>query len=42
MKLPVIIVQSISSINYPTLENCLFGSAKLTKNADIAKYGYWI
>ena len=26
--------------NYPTLENCLFGSAKLTKNADIDKYGY--
>ena len=29
-----------SSINYPTLENCLFGSVKLTKNADINKYGY--
>ena len=29
-----------SSINYPTLENCLFGSVKLTKNADIDKYGY--
>ena len=27
-------------INYPTLENCLFGSVKLTKNADIDKYGY--
>ena len=27
--------------NYPTLENCLFGSAKLTKNADIDKYGYF-
>ena len=27
-------------INYPTLENCLFGSSKLTKNADINKYGY--
>ena len=27
-------------INYPALENCLFGSVKLTKNADIDKYGY--
>ena len=26
--------------NYPTLGNCLFGSVKLTKNADIDKYGY--
>ena len=25
---------------YPTLENCLFGAVKLTKNADIDKYGY--
>ena len=23
--------------DYPTLENCLFGSVKLTKNSDIAK-----
>ena len=29
-----------SSINYPTLERCLFGSVKLTKNANINKYGY--
>ena len=28
-------------INYPTLENCLFGSVKLTKNADIEKYRYF-
>ena len=28
-------------INYPTLENCLCGSVKLTKNADIDKYGYF-
>ena len=28
-------------INYPTLENCLFGSVKLTKNADFDKYGYF-
>ena len=27
-------------INYPTLENCLFRSVKLTKNADIDKYEY--
>ena len=25
---------------YPTLENCLFGAASLTKNADIDKYKY--
>ena len=35
MKLPV-----ISSINYPTLENCLFGFVKLTKNTDLDKYRY--
>ena len=31
--------------NYPTIENCLFGSVKLTKNAGIDKYrcfGYGI
>ena len=28
------------NINYPTLENCLFGYVKLTKNADIDKHGY--
>ena len=27
-------------INYPTLKNCLFGSVKLTKNADIDTCGY--
>ena len=27
-------------INYPTLNNCLFGAVTLTKNADIDKYGY--
>ena len=27
-------------ISYPALDNCLFGSVKLTKNADIDKYGY--
>ena len=34
------ITSNYSDINYPTLENCLFGSVKLTKNADINKYGY--
>ena len=28
--------------NYPTLTNALFGAVKLTKNADIDKYKYWI
>ena len=27
--------------SYPTLENCLFGSVKLTKNTDINKYKYF-
>ena len=27
--------------DYPTIENCLFGTDKLTKNADIDKYGYF-
>ena len=34
------ITSDYSSINYLTLENCLFGSVTLTKNADIDKYGY--
>ena len=33
------ITSDYKDINYPTLENCLFGS-KLTKNVDIDKYGY--
>ena len=33
------ITSNYSDINYPTLENCLLGSVKLTKNADIDKYG---
>ena len=28
------------NINDPTLENCLFGTVTLTKNADIDKYKY--
>ena len=34
------IISDYSSINYPTLENCLFESVKWTKNANIDKYGY--
>ena len=34
------ITSDYSSIKYPTLKNCLFGSVKLTKNGDIDKYGY--
>ena len=34
------ITNDYKGINYPTLENCLFGSVQLTKNADIDKYGY--
>ena len=34
------ITSDYKDINYPTLENCLFRSVKLTKNADIDKYGY--
>ena len=32
--------KSINISNYPTLENCVFGAVKLTKNADFDKYGY--
>ena len=31
---------SSSNDSDPTLKNCLFGAATLTKNADIEKYGY--
>ena len=34
------ITSDYKDINYPTLENCLFGSVKLTKNSDIDKYRY--
>ena len=34
------ITSDYKDITYPTLENCLFGSVNLTKNADIDKYGY--
>ena len=34
------ITDNFSVSSYPTLENCLFGAVKLTKNADIDKYGY--
>ena len=32
------ITSNYSDINYPTLEDCLLGSVKLTKNADIGKF----
>ena len=32
--------KNINISNYPTLENCLFGAVKLTKNVDIDKHGY--
>ena len=35
------ITSDYKDINYRTLENCLCGSAKLTKNADIGKYRYF-
>ena len=34
------ITDSFNVSSYPTLENCLFGAVKFTKNADIGKYGY--
>ena len=34
------ITSDYNDSNYPTLENCLFGSVKLTKNTDINNYGY--
>ena len=30
--------KSINISDYPTLENCLFGAFRLTKNTDIDKY----
>ena len=33
------ISKSINISDYPTLENCLFGAATLTQNADIDKHG---
>ena len=34
------IFSDLSDDNYPTLQNALFATVKLTKNADINKYGY--
>ena len=34
------ITDNFNASNYPTLENCLFESAKLTKSVDVDKYGY--
>ena len=35
------IFSDLSDYNYLTLQNALFGAVKLTKNADINKYGYF-
>ena len=34
------ISNSFSISSHPTLENCLFGAVRLTKNADIDEYKY--
>ena len=34
------ISKNINISDYPTLESCLFGAVKLTKNVHIDKYGY--
>ena len=34
------ITDNFNGNSYPTLANCLFRAVKLTKNADIDKYGY--
>ena len=34
------ITDNFNVSSYPTLENCLFGAVKLTKNDNIDKYGY--
>ena len=34
------ISKSFDTSDYPTLENCLFGTVTLTKNADIDRYKY--
>ena len=35
------ITGNFNTSSYLTLENCLFGMVKLTKSADIDKYGYF-
>ena len=35
------ITSDYKNINYPTLENYLFGSVKLAKSADVEKYRYF-
>ena len=34
------ITDNFNVSSYPTQENCLFGAVKLTKNADVDKYGH--
>ena len=35
------IIANFNVGSYPTLENCLFGAVKFTKNVDIDKCGYF-
>ena len=35
-----VVIENFNVSSYLTLENCVFGSASLTKNADIDKYKY--
>ena len=34
------IIKNFNNSDHPSLENCLFGAASLTKNADIDNYKY--
>ena len=36
------ITSNFNGSNYPTLENCLFGSVKLTKSSDMDRYRYFV
>ena len=36
------IEKSVNIRRYPTLENCLFDTAKLTKHVDVDQYKYWV
>ena len=36
------ITSNFNASNYPTLENCLFGSVKLTKSSDMDRYRYFV
>ena len=40
-KVIAVVIENFNVSSYLTLENCVFGSASLTKNADIDKYKYF-